>query len=206
MAIQSEPNTDIIQHVYDYFSGVDEKIVHGVIVAVIISILGYVIKLLLRYFHNKFKQKYAYLFGEYHGYFFLRDNITLVYLKCIIKPILYRKVSAFLEEKNQAGYQYEGTVDIESDMLYSYMRGKRQDDRALLICRIPFNHRNELVAMDGILAGINQKKEPSATRILLSRVPLSEIDLKEEFGRHNARIICDTTPELMKDFEIAEMD
>ena len=192
-----------------------EQLVVGIIIAVVVAVLGLVVRAtVIRRIQEKFKQKYNFLTGEYFAYYFLRDaSSTLIRHECMIKALRFRKIELILKEQSDAGYEYRGMVEIKGDILYCYMKGLRQDDRALLTCSIPFNHRNELRAMNGVLAGVNQKKEPSATRLIFSRLAMNEDEIQSEFGkecrpecgRECRRIIASPAPAQIRKMEQGEL-
>lgn len=183
-------------------------------VQIIISLLALLLGYLLKYFKNKFlafwdsifRKRYRYLFGEYFGYFFMRDDKTIIHMNLKIKPRKFRKIHIILKEMNTAGYEYKGKVQIEGDILFAYLQGQQQDDFALLVCMIPFNHRNEMTAMNGILSGISQDKKPSATKIVFSRFPLSEHDVKLEFEENSRRITVQDIPYVMRKMEMKNLE
>lgn len=160
-------------------------------VALILFLLTRLRGLAVRYWKYLRRSKYQYLFGRYHAYFLADDGKTVVHAHCELLLHRFRGTKVRMTELHtRAKYTYTGWIVIDKDVFYSYLRGDRHDDRALLVCKIPFNYGPRLHAMSGILAGVGPDNKPAATKILLARSSLTPDIINNELGSLRTRRIA----------------
>ena len=163
-------------------------ILSGIIGTLIVSVLAAVMR-------KHRETKYRHLLGSYFGYHFLRDEITLVPLAVEFKLRGLGDIHVSTKELNQAAYAYEGQVTVLSDIAYARLTGKASDDLLFMVLQLPFNKSSQLPALNGIYVGSTQAKEPAATKIVLSRTPLSEEAIRDDLGSKPWCVFSDNWPE-----------
>ena len=171
------------------------QILIALVSASIVAVVGWFRKSICSYLLKKRQNEHQYLLGEYKGYFYADDGEALVIARLNLVSRKLKEIGVHIKESNTlAEYEYEGKIEIIDDILYSYLRGKQHADRALLVCKIPFNHGQRLEAMNGILSGVGPNYTPAATKVLLSRSPLKEDAIGKEFGSSVRRINVKNPP------------
>jgi hypothetical protein len=155
---------------------------HPIASGLITSLLAFLVGLALQLLNARFAQEHEYLIGRYYGYYFLRDGSTLVQLEVSIRPKFFRKLAISTRELNAAAYEYEGSLNLLSDVAYSQLTGTRSDDLLYFVLRVPFNHTLDLPALNGVFVGLTQAKEPASTKVIISRTPMDDKAVREDMG------------------------
>ncbi len=163
-------------------------ILSGIIGTLIISLLTSIGK-------KHYANKYKFLLGNYYGYHYLRDEVTLVPLAIEFKLKGLRNIWVSTKELNPAGYQYEGSVTVLADVAYAKLQGMTSHDLLFMVLQIPFNKPPELPALNGMYMGSTQAKEPAATKIILSRTPMHEESIRTDLGEKPWCIYSENWPQ-----------
>ena len=188
--------SEILQILYDLI--LTDPIVSGLVVFLISSLIAGVVQGTMKLIQRRFRSSYSYLIGSYDAYYFLRDGETTIEMAVTIYSRQFRKLEIKIQEKTPAAYVYHGEIEVVEDLLFAYMRGTRQQDRAFLVCKLPFNRGDAIAGLIGVLIGVTQGKEAAATKVILSRVPLTKDQVKYEFGEKPWAVIAPEFPSFVR--------
>lgn len=131
--------------------------------------------------------------GDYFGYHLLSDGKTIIRWKMKITFGLVG-LRVRMEEINKSGYLYEGGISVIDGVMYGRMKAKTHDAMGFFIAQMPFNKGEKIYSFFALLAGINPKRSPAATKVLVSRQPESDENVVSEFANEPSHILLSRLP------------